>query len=461
MAVIRVRDGTALYQHNAQQLFTPASNMKIFTTAVALDVLGANYRWRTSIYADSPPDSAGNINGDLVLYGRGAPDLISATTNENANSLESLAQILATRGIKRVRGNVVGDASYFRGETIGHGWQWNDLQWYYGAEASALTINSNSVEISITSARQSGNKPLVVVRDGDGDFEITNNLVTTDHNSRYRIGVYKSLSDNKITVWGEVPRGALGYGANLSVHDPASWAARLFVKALAAKGIVVDGTAISRNSRVAVTERFNPDNKTELAFVESKSLGELVKPINKYSINLYAELVLRTLGRVKAAPAVQGDQRREIGDDEAGANVIRNWLARSGIGETLAIHDGSGLSRLNLVTPLANARLLTSMQGKTAGSIFTDSLPVSGLDGTLQGRLTRAPGKIKAKTGLLTYAQSLSGYAQSPSGDWLAFSIMANDSVGKGRISSLIDQLALALLGAGEPLSLLKNTEKQ
>jgi len=426
--------------------------MKVYTTAVALDLLGTDYRWRTSVYADSQPDAAGNINGDLVLYGRGAPDLVSATSSDNQNSLEVLAQMLADRGVKHVRGNVVGDESYFRGDPIGDGWQWNDLQWYFGAEAGALSINGNSVDISITSATKQGDKPSVVIRDGDNFFQITNNLATSERSSRYRIGVHKNISDNNVSVWGEVPVGARGYGATLSVHNPALWASRLFMKALTAKGITVGGSAISRDSRVPESQRFEPADKPELAFVTSKSLAEIVKQTNKYSINLYAELILRTVGRVRGTPASGSDEsQRERGDDEIGASLVRSWLARAGAdASNIAIHDGSGLSRLNLVTPLATTQLLVAIQRTAAATAFNDSLPIAATDGTLQGRLSDVAGKIHAKTGALTYDHTLAGYAQTPTGEWLAFSIMSNDRLSSGSSIRLIDQLASVLAGRAE-----------
>src|SRR5260370_29112398 len=150
-----MKDGRVLVSRNGDKLFTPASNMKVYTTAVALDLLGANYRWRTSVYAEHPPDESGAIDGDLVLYGRGAPDLASLR-GSSAPSLAALADQLFQRGVRRIRGNVVGDESYLRGESYGDGWQWNDLQWYFGAAPSALPIDANAVDLTITAANKVG-----------------------------------------------------------------------------------------------------------------------------------------------------------------------------------------------------------------------------------------------------------------------------------------------------------------
>src|SRR6266849_502311 len=138
ICVISLKDGALVYQRDADKLFTPASNMKIYTTGVALDLLGADYRWRTSVYTNAQPDAGGQIHGDLILYGRGAPDLIANSNDGRKASLSGLADQLYQKGIKRIAGNVVGDESYFRGDPLGDGWQWTDLQWYFGAEASAL-----------------------------------------------------------------------------------------------------------------------------------------------------------------------------------------------------------------------------------------------------------------------------------------------------------------------------------
>ncbi len=161
VCVISLADGAVIYQRDADKLFTPASNMKIYTTAVALDLLGQDYRWRTSVYASSPVDAAGQIHGDLILYGRGAPDLVGNSKDASKGSLTVLADQIYQKGIRRISGNVIGDDSYFRGDPIGDGWQWTDLQWYFGAEASALTINGNEVDVNVVPPDKTSEAPTV------------------------------------------------------------------------------------------------------------------------------------------------------------------------------------------------------------------------------------------------------------------------------------------------------------
>jgi D-alanyl-D-alanine carboxypeptidase/D-alanyl-D-alanine-endopeptidase (penicillin-binding protein 4) len=241
------------------------------------------------------------VHGDLVLYGRGAPDLVSETKKDNNNSLSAIADMLVQRGIRRVTGNVIGDETYFRGELIGDGWQWNDLQWYFGAEASALSVNNNEVDINVVPSAKSNEPVEVRSSDTTGFVSLSAGMTASRDVKQVRLGIQRGLSDNDVRVWGEYPAGWKGFGAQLSVHNPALWTTKLFLAALKKRGIVVDGQAISRNSRVPTNERFDPSRNIELAAVNSKSLIDLVTVTNKESNNLYAELLLRTLGRERGA----------------------------------------------------------------------------------------------------------------------------------------------------------------
>jgi D-alanyl-D-alanine carboxypeptidase/D-alanyl-D-alanine-endopeptidase (penicillin-binding protein 4) len=448
VSIISLTSGKEVYGRNAAQLFIPASNMKIYTTAVALDLLGADYRWRTSAYAKTQPDAAGTISGDLTLYGRGAPDLVAQAKKDGGDgSLAQLADALYQRGIRQVRGNVIGDESYFRGETVGDGWPWTDLQWYFGAEASALSINDNEIQLSILPPAKTDTPPRVNENDAVDYLSIENRLTVVKRGERLTIGIDRGLSDNKVRVWGEFPLGTKGFGARLSVPNPSLWAATHLLKALKDRGIQVQGSAETRDSRVARNERFDPSASTELAFVSSKPLGEIVGDTNKASINLYAELLLRTLGRERgnlvSTPTPVG---RERGDDESGLEVIRLWLSRAGISTAgMALHDGSGLSRLNLVTPESISKVLVSISKTAAGPVFRASLPISGRDGTLGGRLEKLSDRVVAKTGSLTYTTSLSGYVTVTGGEILAFSILCNDQTSRASSTRVIDQIVSIL----------------
>lgn len=453
--VMSLHDGRVIHSRNGDRLFTPASNMKIFTTAVALDLLGSDYRWRTSVYGQQA-ESNGTLDGDLVLYGRGAPDL------DSKRGLQALADQIYQRGVRHVRGNIVGDESYFRGELYGSGWQWNDLQWYFGAAPSALSVDENSFEVTIAPADKSGSSATVAVSPNDNYVQLTNSTKTGERDAPTTIGIIRELSSNHLRVWGEFPVRGRSFSAFLSIHDPALRAATLFRQTLIARGIRVEGEARSRDARVPETERYDPQKAVELATVDSQTLGAIVRKTNKESNNLYAELILRTLGKERGhtAPDPNPRKNRTRGDDAAGAAVIKWWLNSHGASTSaLAIHDGSGLSRLDLVTPESAVRLLLAIAKLPAAGTFRDSLPIAGRDGTLRGRLLPESSRIVAKTGYLTYAQSLSGYALTASGDSLVFSIMCNDGTGPGHPVRTIDQIA-KLLAAQNPITNQKPSKK-
>ena len=395
------------------------------------------------------PDADGRVQGDLILYGRGAPDLVARSKDDSRGSLAKLADDLYARGVRHVSGNVIGDESYFRGDPLGDGWQWTDLQWYFGAEASALSVNGNEVDVNFVPSTRGGESSVVRVSDSESYVTVQNRMAVGKAGVRPTIGVHRGLSDNNIEVWGEFAPGTKGFGARLSVHNPALWAAKLFLDALKTRGITVDGQTLARSSRVPPSQRFNPAQSIELASLSSQPLSEIVKITNKESVNLNAELILRTLGRERGDMAALPESiGKERGDDEAGLAVIRVWLARAGISTSrIALHDGSGLSRLDLVTPESSARLLLSLSRTASASVFRESLPISGRDGTLGGRLKTIIDRVSAKTGSLTYDNSLSGYLTTADGKSLAFSIMCNDQTGRSDSTRLIDQI-VGLLAA-------------
>ncbi|HKO60861.1 MAG TPA: D-alanyl-D-alanine carboxypeptidase/D-alanyl-D-alanine-endopeptidase [Pyrinomonadaceae bacterium] len=443
--VVSVSNGATIYERNARQQFIPASNMKIYTTATALELLGADFRWRTSVYVVAQPDANGTVDGDLILYGRGAPDLVGEAAE---NSLEKLAEAVHARGIRRVKGAVIGDESYFRGSSLGDGWQWNDMQWYFGAEASALSVNGNEIDLNLLPAAKADATPEVRVAERLGHVQIENRMAPGNRAQRSTIGVSRGLSDNRVEVWGELAPGANGFGVRLSVHNPALWAAKIFAAALKARNISVDGETFSRSFRTAPSQRFDPSKATEIAAVTSSPLSTIATITNKESNNLYAELILRTLGRERRSMLSTAEPPgRELGDDEAGTELIKLWLGRNGVASAdTALHDGSGLSRLNLVTPDSATQLLTAV-ARSGNRPFRESLPVAGQDGTLRGRLKTIAGRAYAKTGSLIYVNSLSGYVITTNGETLAFSIFCNDYTGRGNSARLIDEIVIGLSG--------------
>jgi D-alanyl-D-alanine carboxypeptidase/D-alanyl-D-alanine-endopeptidase (penicillin-binding protein 4) len=426
--VVSLKDGRVIAARDAQKLFNPASVQKIITSIVALDKLGADFRWQTKIYAKEKQEN-GILNGDLILYGEGAPDL-------SDEGIANLVSQLKSKGLQKIKGNIVGDESYFTGETIGDGWAWNELQWYYGAEASALSINKNLVNVSL----QDG-KPKV--EPATDYVEVSGEVAALQNGDAESIGLKRGLGNNKIYVWG----AGQNLDVRVAVENPALWSAKILKNALVKNGIAVEGDAKSADWKSQ--DKLNPENAAELASVESQPLDEIVHKMNKDSVNLYAELILRTLGKKFGADAPDENPktRKTRGDDAAGTAVIKKWLTENGVSfqETEAIRDGSGLSRLNFITPETIGRALIAGNQIKAAEIFRNSLPIAGTDGTLRGRLGNVSGKISAKTGSITYVNSLAGYAKKTD-ETLVFVILCNNETRKADSSVLIDAIATSLI---------------
>jgi len=301
-------------------------------------------------------------------------------------------------------------------------------------------------------AAKKGENANVIVTPNQNFVRVINNATTGEPDAITTIGINRGLSDNNLRVWGGFPVGGRAFSAFISIHDPALWAATLFKQALIARGIKVNGEVRSRDFRAPESDKFDPQNPVELAYANSETLAEIVRRTNKESNNLFAELILRAIGKERGSSAPDTDPRRTAarGDDEAGTAVVRAWLESKGIPtKAVAIRDGSGLSRLDLVTPETTARLLLAMTSSRAAAEFHDSLPNAGHDGTLGSRLKNMSGRIFAKTGTLTYTHSLSGYATTRRDEVLVFSIMCNDAVADRGAVAIIDQIATAIADFG------------
>jgi D-alanyl-D-alanine carboxypeptidase/D-alanyl-D-alanine-endopeptidase (penicillin-binding protein 4) len=431
---VSLKDGRVVCSRDGRKLFNPASIQKTLTAIVALDKLGADFRWKTSVYSENQIEADGTLNGSLTLYGEGAPDF-------DAAAMENLINQLQAKGLKKVKGNISGDESYFRGDTIGDGWTWNELQWYYGAEASALSFNDNQAFINVENGAARTSTDYIQVTIGKPAAAESNTNAEAS-------GIKRGLSDNHFYVWGN----AKNFGARVAVHNPAGLAAKNLKEALEKKGIAVEGEVRSRDWKA--DDKFDTAKAQELARVESQTLGEIVRKMNKHSVNLYAELILRTIGKRFAAD-VPGDIQRPQnvrGDDTAGAAIIKQWLRQRSVatGE-IEVADGSGLSRLNFVTPESFGRAFIYAAQSPFAQAFTDSLPIAATDGTLGGRLAKVKGKVLAKTGTVTFVNSLAGYADNAGGEVFAFAVVTNNDTRKNGTIGVIDAVTTILVtGADE-----------
>ena len=429
--------GKVLFAHNAGKDLKPASALKIVTTAAILDALGPDARIQTTVETAGRLDGQGRLLGDVYLVGRGDPNLSGRFHEGRVTAvLEELAGALAAAGVRRIQGRIVGHEGLFHGERRGDDWAWDDLVWWYGAEVSALSFNDNCADLDVTPGERAGDPVVVDRQPWSRYYSVSSTAVTSPAGSKKDLTLARDAGANLIRLSGSVPLGEPVQRLSVALEDPARYAAAVFAEGLESRGIHATGP-------VAASSEPLPSGTRVLATHESEPLSEILRAVNKPSQNLHAEMLLRLLGaRVKADGSV-----------EAGHEAVREFLRRSGVqADGWGLHDGSGLSRTDILTPHDLVSLLVAMSRHRYGEVFLASLPVAGVDGTLQRRLkgTPAEGRIVAKTGTLRYANALAGYATSRTGgNRLAFAILVNHHTAPAAdVVGAIDEICRLLVGS-------------
>ena len=456
--VVSLETGRVLFEQNANKLLRPASNMKLYTVAAALDRLSPDYRFVTSVYAPAKPDVNGVVQGNLTIYGRGDPSIAARFNNGNYfKGIQDLAERIVAAGVKRVEGDLVGDETYFTGPQYGAGWEWEDLQWWYGAEVSALTVNDNALDLSVKPGAQVGAPAVITTGPPDPLLTISNRVVTGARGTRRNLSVHRGLGGDELEVSGSIALDDRGYTSGIGISRPALLFAYLLRSSLAERGVIITGKTRTIAQPISVHSVINgPPVSTmvEVASLQSPPFSLIAAQTMKPSQNLYTELILRTLGKVSPVPLTATNANRT--SEEAGLEVVKAFLRDAGIvPATLVLSDGSGLSRNDMITPEATIQLLTYMYRHRYATAWRDSLPIAGVDGTLRNRLkgTPAANNLRAKTGSLSSASSLSGYVRDAAGDDLAFSIIVNNYPQDAEVrSGCIDPIAVLLASfAGKP----------
>lgn len=442
--VTSLDSGRVLFEENAIKLLRPASNMKIYTVATALDRLTPEYRFTTSVFANARPDAAGVIRGDLRIYGRGDPSIAARFNNgDYFKAIDDLATRIVAAGVKRVEGDLVGDETYFTGPKYGSGWEWEDLTWYYGAEVTPLAINDNVLDLFIKPGPAVGQPALITTGPPDPLLTIVNRVTTSAKGVRREIAIHRGLGENTITITGSIPLEG-SFTAGIGISHAALLFVYLLRNSLVQKGVVITGksrtTGEVATPSVVIPQPTQPTQahssvssvaQTELATLQSPPFSVIAAQTMKPSQNLYTELILRTLGKTSPPPLTTTTPSIFNPTSEyLGIEAVKSFLKTAGIRpESLILDDGSGLSRNDMITADATVQLLTFMSKHRYASVFYDSMPIAGVDGTLRNRLkgTAAEKNLRAKTGSLSSAASLAGYVTTASGEKLAFAIMVNN----------------------------------
>jgi D-alanyl-D-alanine carboxypeptidase/D-alanyl-D-alanine-endopeptidase (penicillin-binding protein 4) len=435
--VLDLATGKALYSRNKSRLFLPASNMKLFATALALETLGPDYRFETRLVREPSGDLALLGSGDPSMNGRVYPYSVGAAARAPLGAIEELADQTVANGLRRVEGDVVGDDRLYPWEPYPPSWTQDDVIHDSGAAVSALSVADNFLTISIDPGAKAGDNARIALDPPLEYFGIDNRVATVAAGGAPRVTVARIPGTRQILLAGTVPAKGPSVRETVAVDDPALFAACALYDALTRRGVAIAGRPVARHR--AADEAYEKPLGETIATRTSPPLAQLLQLIHKVSENLHAELMLREVGRL-----AKGE-----GSREAGLAAMTAFLAQTGAPVIdPRIDDGSGLSRNDLVTPQLVTHLLSVMYRSKYGAAWISMLPTGGQDGTLSRRLccTADASRIHAKTGTLARSIALSGYADSKSHGWLAFSIIVNNfDAAASEIQSWVDKIAMTL----------------
>ena len=408
--------GEYFYKRNSDKLFRPASNMKLFTTAAGLLLLGDDYKFSTLIYANGSVDGS-TLKGNLIIQGGGDPTISGRFFDGDIYKVyNDWADSLIKMGIDEIDGNIIGDDNLFDDVGLGNGWAWDNESYWFSAPSGALSFNDNCVDIVVTVDPKS-KKANVSISPNTKYVAIIKDIYVVPKDSVTSIDVYRERGTNVINVFGTIKVDSDSVKTFATINNPTQYSVVVLKEVLEKKGIKIKGYAADIDDLDGPIDYSN----MELLFsYYSPVLRDIIKAINKNSQNFFAEQLLKVIGLEKEGH----------GTAENGVKAIQNVLTDMGINpESVIMVDGSGLSQLDLITPRSIVALLNYMYKSKYFIPFYNSLPIAGVDGTLGTRMkgTSAENRVRAKTGFLEYVRSLSGYAFTGDNEPVAFTIIVNN----------------------------------
>ncbi|MCP4725059.1 MAG: D-alanyl-D-alanine carboxypeptidase/D-alanyl-D-alanine-endopeptidase, partial [bacterium] len=373
--------GETIYQKNAHKLFMPASNMKLFTTAASLVRLGPDYKFETELLISGDPLQDGTLRGDLLIIGSGDPSFGSTYFLEDpAEIFERWIEELKMKGIRRIEGNIVGDDNIFDDTRFGAGWEYGDLQYSYAAPIGGLCFADNCIKVTIIPGLQPGDTAIVRIEPDISLFTLKNNAVTVEPARIQGVRSSREVGKRVINISGTISIDHTPVSRYLTVENPTIYTTTVLKEQLERNGIEVTGNAVDIDD--LGSEYYSDKEWETIGLIESPELHEIINILNKVSHNFFADQLLKTLG----------SEFRDSGSFSSGITVLKGFLSSAGIDPTNYFqYDGSGLSRYTLVMPVQIMTLLKYMKGHRYNDHYFSSLPVAGVDGTIENRMKDSP----------------------------------------------------------------------
>jgi D-alanyl-D-alanine carboxypeptidase/D-alanyl-D-alanine-endopeptidase (penicillin-binding protein 4) len=431
--IVSLDRGDMLYERNPGRLYMPASNNKVVTTAAAMARLGPDFRYETRVLTDGKI-AEGVLRGNLIVVGSGDPSQAARFwSGDPFHVLAEWAGKLKGLGVIAIDGDLAGDDSAFQEQGLGTGWEWDDLAYGYAAPASALQFNENLATVEISPGKAEREPAILSVSPICDYFSITANVTTGAAGSEAQIDFERGETGETLVITGSIPAGSKPLRQEVAARYPTKYFLHALKQSLANAGIDVSRCGTRSSSGAGQTAA------STLWTHASPRLAEIIKPLLKVSQNLYAETLARTMGNVL----------RKQGTFAQGKSVVEEALTNMAVPKgTYSYADGSGLSRLNLVSADMMVRILKYMSRQKYFPEFYDSLPIAGVDGTIAGRMkgTKAENNVHAKTGSIAYVRALSGYVRTADGEMIVFSMLANHFLAPSRNAEYVMDSALEVL---------------
>lgn len=400
---------------SVQKSLSTASVMKLFTTAVALDMLGPDFTFSTSLeYCGKIEPETGELLGNLVLKGGGDPAFYSAYfTDYYNNCFENWIREMKAAGIKKINGRLLLDLSAMDDTSVPGGWAWDDIGNYYGAGVSALSFKDNLYEIHFASPKAAGKGVSIVAKNPEiTGLSLENRVISSARTGDHTIAFGAPGSFSQY-IEGTIPAGHSDFVVKAAMPDPPAMAARAFLSSLREHGIEING-------ETEILKTGETDRRVLLSKMVSPPLKELIVPLNKESLNLYAEHLLRETGRKYAGvPTI-----------ENGLNAYRQFCIDKSVSDLgFFPADGSGLSRSNALTTQTLVETMKYIYDGNLREPFFGSLPVAGIDGTLKNSFKGTPleSNVRAKTGSMERVRSLAGTMKTMEGKIILFAVILNN----------------------------------